>query len=132
VHGQSGVDDLVDDHDVAALDLGVEILQEADSIVALVVGSAVPGELEEVERMVDGQGAREVADERDARFHAPDEDRLSLREVAGELGTELAHAHADLAGVEEDFADALVERGGRAQDAFRSPYRAASRSKSRS
>jgi hypothetical protein len=82
--------------------------------------------------VVDRQRAREIADERDARLHAADENRLSAREVPGQVGAELPDARADLLGVEKDVADAIVERSRCAQDAFRSPYRAASRAKSRS
>ena len=90
--------------DVAALDLRVEVLQEADALVVL----AVARELDEVERVVDRDRAREVADERDARLQRADEQRLAARVVAGDLGADLAHAGADLVGVEEDLADAVV------------------------
>jgi hypothetical protein len=81
--------------------------------------------------VVDRNRAREVADERDARFQRADEHRLAPVVVARDLGAELADAGADLVAVEEDLADSLVERAD-AQDAFRNPYRVASRSKSRS
>ena len=48
---QPGVDDLVDDDDVAAGDLHVEVLEEADRLVAAHLGAAVAGELDEVERV---------------------------------------------------------------------------------
>jgi hypothetical protein len=128
MHGQAGVDDGVDEEDVAARDLRVEILEEADSVVVL----AVAGQLDEVERVVDLDGAREVADERDARLEGTDEQRFATRVVAGDLGAELADASRDLVGVEEDLADALVSFRGDRQDAFARPKRRASRSKSRS
>jgi hypothetical protein len=98
--------------------------------VALVLRRAVPGQLDEVERMVDRQGPREVGDERDAGLQRPDQERLPAGVVARDLGGELVDAGTDLVGVEEDLADPVVQQDG--QDAFRSPYRAASRSKSRS
>ena len=42
------------------------------------------------------------------RLQRADEQRLAARVVARQLGAELAHARADLVGVEEDLADALV------------------------
>jgi hypothetical protein len=86
-----------------------------------VVGCAVAGELDEVERMMDRHRAREVADERDARLQAPDEHRFPAREVACDVGAQLSHTRSDLVGVEEDLADALVESCRPGQDAFRSP-----------
>jgi hypothetical protein len=128
VHGQAGVDDRVDEDDVAALDLRIEVLEEADPLVVL----AVAGQLDEVERVVDRRRAREVADEGDAGFQRPDEERLPVGVVTRQLRSDLGDAASDLVGVEEDLADALVACGQRGQDAFRSPKRAASRSKSRS
>jgi hypothetical protein len=82
--------------------------------------------------VVDQDGAREVAEERQARLQRADEQRLAPRVVPGELGSELANAGTDLVGVEEDLADAFVACRQRAQDAFARPNRTASRSKSRS
>jgi hypothetical protein len=113
---------------VAPLDLGIEVLEEPDSLVAV----AVPGELDEVEAVVDLRRARQVTDERDAGLERADEQRLSTVIVAGDLRAELADAGRDLLGVEEYLADALVVCRQGAQDAFRNPKRAASRSKSRS
>src|SRR6266540_1063641 len=53
VHGQPGVDDLVDEDDVTALELGVEVLQEADSLVPAGLGASVSGQLDVVVRVVD-------------------------------------------------------------------------------
>jgi hypothetical protein len=93
---------------------------------------AVPRELDEVERVRDPDGARQVADERDACLQRSHEQRLAAVVVAREVRADLANARADFVRVEEDLADALVVWQERRQDAFRSPYRAASRSKSRS
>jgi hypothetical protein len=128
VHGQPGVDDGVAEDDVAARDLRVEVLQEADAL----AGLAVARQLDEVEIVVDRDGPRQVADERDARLQRADEQWFAPAVVAGELAAELADAPADLVGVEEDLADAFVVVGQNRQDAFWSPNRAASRSKSRS
>ena len=96
---------------------------------ALVLGRAVAGELDEVERMMDRQRAREVGDERDAGLQRADEQRLEPRVVLRDLATELRDTRGDLLGVEKNLADPVVEN---AQEAFRSPYLCASRSKSRS
>jgi hypothetical protein len=128
VHRQPGVDDGVDEDDAPPLDLRVEILEEADALVVL----AVARQLDEVEGVVDPRGAGEVADEGDARLERADEQRLLAGIVARELGAQLADAGADLVGVQEDLADALVSCRQGAQDAFLSPKRAARRSKSRS
>jgi hypothetical protein len=114
---------------VPALDLHRDVLEEADAVVALVLGGAVAGELDEVEGVVDRDGAREVGDERDARLQRGDEDRLEAFVVGGDLRSELRDPARQLVRVEENLADSLVED---AQEAFRSPYRCASRSKSRS
>jgi len=128
VHGHPGVDHVVDQQDVAAGDLRVEVLQEADSLVVL----AVARELDEVEVVMDRDGPRQVADERQARLQRPDEQRLGAGVVARQFGPELADAAAELVRIEKDVADPLVALDQRAQEAFRSPYRTARRSKSRS
>jgi len=133
VHRQARVDDGVGEQHVAALDLPVEILQEADALVAL----AVAGDLDEVERVERRRRARKVADERDAGFERADDQRLAAVVVVGDRGADLGDSCPDLGAVEEDLADppvdvASVTVGQRAQDAFCSPKRAARRSKSRS
>jgi hypothetical protein len=52
VHRQPGVDDGVHEHDVTAVDLGVQVLEEANAVVVL----AVAGELDEIEMVVDLDG----------------------------------------------------------------------------
>jgi len=117
---------------VPALQLERDVLEKPDPVGALVVALSVARELDEVERMVDRQGAREVADERDARFQGADQKRIEAGVLARQLAAELADTRRDLVGVEEDLPDTVVESFQEAQDAFRNPYRAARRSKSRS
>jgi hypothetical protein len=62
VHRQSGIDHRVDEQHVAPRDLGVEVLEEADSLA--VVG--VAGELDEIEGMERPCRERQVRDEGDA------------------------------------------------------------------
>jgi hypothetical protein len=117
---------------VAVLHRRVQILQQPYAVVAAGGRSPVAGQLDEVELVVDADRPREVADERDARLQRADEQRLAPVVVALQLAAELPYPRRDLLGVEEDLADPLVAWRQRAQDAFRRPYRAASRSKSRS
>ncbi len=105
----------------------VEILQEADPLVATRLGAGIARELEEVERVRDRDGAREVGDEGDAGFQRPDQDRLAAVVRVGDLLTKLLHASRERARVEIDVADSVVEQ---AQEALRRPYRDAIRSKS--
>jgi hypothetical protein len=114
---------------VPALDLDRDVLEEADAVVALVLGRPVAGQLDEVERVVDRERPGEVGDEGDAGLQRADEDRLEARVVRGDLVRKPCDAGRQLVGVQEDLADAIVED---VQEAFRSPYRCASRSKSRS
>jgi hypothetical protein len=71
--------------------------------------------------VVDRHRAREVADERDAGLERADEQRLLAGVVAAQLRGELPDPRADLVGVEEDLADALVRLEQRAQEAFCNP-----------
>ncbi len=87
------------------LDLGVQVLQEADSAAG---AFAVARQLDEVERVMRGNRPREIADERDARLQRPDEQRLLPGVVLGDLGADLPDTRTDLGGVEKDLADALV------------------------
>jgi hypothetical protein len=114
---------------VPALDLDRDILEEADPVVALVLGRAVAGELDEIERVVDRQAARKVGYEGDRRLQRRDQDRLEALVVPCNVGAELSDSRFELVRVEENLPDSLVEN---AQEAFRRPYRCASRSKSRS
>jgi hypothetical protein len=69
---------------------------------------AVPGELDEVERVRNRQRAREVGEEDDARLQRADEERLVAGEVTGDLGTELADPRGELVAREVDLADPRV------------------------
>jgi hypothetical protein len=133
VHGQAGVDHGIDEQDVAARDLRVEILQEPDSLVTL----AVAGDLDEVEGVQRPRRAGEVADERDARLERADQQWLAAGVVLCDRRADLSDTALNLALFEKDLADPCVgvaprARGQGAQDAFWRPYRAARRAKSRS
>jgi hypothetical protein len=90
VERQARVDHVLDDQDVAAGDLRVQILEEADAGMAALVGAGrVACELDEVEAMVDRQGAGQVRDEDDARLERRDEQRLATLVVTGDLAPQL-------------------------------------------
>jgi hypothetical protein len=83
---EAGVDDVLDDEDVAARELDVEVLQEANPCVAAEVAiAAVARELDEVEVVEDGQRPGEIGDEDEARLQRADEEGLRVRVVARDL-----------------------------------------------
>jgi hypothetical protein len=58
--------------------------------------------------MRDGNRAREVGEEEDARLQRGDEDRLAPLVVAGDLGAELRDARLNFAGREVDLTERLL------------------------
>jgi hypothetical protein len=125
---QPGIDDVLDDQDVPALDLDVEILQQPDPGGAAGLGvGAVAGELDEVDGVGDRERAREIGEERDRRLEGADEQRLSALVVAGDVASELAYPRGDLRRREVDLADPLVGL----YEAIGSLNRSASRAMSR-
>ena len=91
VEREARVDDVLDDQDVAARDLRVEILEEADPRMAALVGAGrVARELDEVEAVVDRERAGQVGNEDDARLERGDEQRLPVFVVARDVAPELA------------------------------------------
>jgi hypothetical protein len=109
VEREAGVDDVLDDHDVASGDLGVEVLEQADAGVPALVGAGcVARELQKVEAVWDPERAREVGDEDDARLQRRDEERLAAVVVARELAAELADTRLQLLPREVDLAEAAA------------------------
>src|SRR4051794_41962648 len=99
---------------MAAGDLAVEILEQADACMAALVGPrGIAGELEEVEPVRYPQRARKVGDEDDARLELRNEQRLASVVVALQVAAELAPARLQLlvGGVD------LAEAGAAAYDA---------------
>ena len=103
---QTGVDDVLDKDHVPALELRVEVLEQADPArpAELRIG-AEAGELDEVDRVEDRDRPREVGEEDDRRLERRDEQRLAALVVAGDLRAELANARLDLFRSEVDLAD---------------------------
>jgi hypothetical protein len=112
---------------MATLDRRLEILDQPGGFA--VVLATVAGELDEIELVRHGHGAREVGDEDRARLERRDQERVLARVVARDLGAELPDALGDLGGREVDLADTRVGRGG--QLVRVSLYRWARRSMSR-
>src|SRR6476660_9149458 len=110
VERQAGVDDVLDDQDVAVSDVEVEVLEEADLLVSAHPRAAVAGELDEVDRVQDRHGAREVGGEDETRLERRHEDGLATCEVTRDLGAELPDAHGKLRPREVDLADPVVCR----------------------
>jgi len=128
VQRQAGVDDVLDDDDVPARDLAVQILEQPDArMAALVRARGVARELEEVDPVRDAQRARQVGDEDEARFQRRDEQRLAAVVVAAQLAPELTDARLQLPAREVDLAEARAAT----YDASSSRYRSARRSMSR-
>jgi hypothetical protein len=94
---------------VPADDVDVEVLDQPDALRAAGPGRrAVPGQLDEVEPVVDRQRARELREEDEARLERADEDGLQALVVARDLPPELVDARAELVGAEVDLPDSLV------------------------
>ncbi len=107
--GQPRVDDVLDDDQVAAFELGVEILEQADSVrAARLDAGPVAGQLDEVDGVDDRQRAREVGEEDQARLQRADEQRLAAGVVARDLGAELTDACRELLGGEVDVAEPWI------------------------
>jgi hypothetical protein len=138
VQRQPGVDDVLDDHDVAPFDRGVEVLEEPDRGRSARLVGRVAGELDEVDVVQDPDRPGQVGEEDEARLQGRDEERLPAVVVRGDLGAQLGDAGGDLLGREVDLADALVRGDVRAEAgteirqlaSFR-PYRCPRRSMSR-
>jgi hypothetical protein len=99
--GEAGVEDVFDDDDVLALDGVVDVLDELDGAGGD-AGSAVAGDGNEVEGVVDTDGAGEVGEEDGCTLEDPDEDDRLAGVVGGDLGTDGFGAFGDLFFGEED------------------------------
>jgi len=113
---------------VASRDLRIQILEEPDAGMAALVGAGrVACELDEVEAVVDRQGAGQVRDEDDARLERRDEQRLPTFVVTGDLAPELPDTRAQLLAREVDVPEPRLG----SYDASSRWYRSARRSMSR-
>ena len=108
--------------------LAVEVFEQADSRVAAGVSRrAVARELDEVEAVLDREGAGEIGDEYETRLERRNEQRLLALVVPRDLGAQLSDTRVQLLPSEVD----LTEPGLGPYDASSSWYLSASRSMSR-
>ena len=99
---EAGVEDVFDDDDVLALDGVVDVLDELDGAGGD-AGAAVAGDGDEVECVVDLNGAGEVGEEDGRAFEDADEDDGLAGVVGGDLCADLAGAIGDLLFGEENL-----------------------------
>ena len=107
---QPGVDDVLDDDDLPAFDARVQVLDEPDRRRPAGLVGGVAGQLDEVDVVEDGQRAREVGEEDEARLQRRDEQRLAAGVVARDLRAELPDARGELRPREVDLPDPAVGR----------------------
>ena len=100
--GEAGVEDVFDEDDVLAFDGVVDVLDKLDGTGGD-AGAAVTGDGDEVEGIVDPDGASEVGEEDGGPFEDPDEDDGLAFVVGGDLCSDLAGAVGDLLFGDEDF-----------------------------
>src|SRR5215217_2440972 len=110
---QPGVHDVLHDQDVAALERGVEVLEDPHDAGGVRRG-AVGGDGHEVDLARDLDLAHQVAEEEDGALEDADQEQVLVRVVAGDLGAELADAVLQVVGLDDDLADGFVAQHGRA------------------
>src|SRR6266550_2054249 len=108
VQRQAGVDHVLDDEHVAALDRPVQVLQQPHPLVPPRDGAVIAGELDEIEFVERRDRSREVGEEEQGAFERRDEQEVEAGVVGGDLGAHLADARLDLLGGEVGLADAKV------------------------
>ena len=99
--GKAGVEDVFDDDDVLAFNGVVDVFDEFDGARGD-AGAAVTGDGNEVEGVVDVDGAGEVGEEDGCAFEDSDEDDGLAGVVGGDLGADGFGAFGDLLFGEED------------------------------
>ena len=110
--GEAGVEDVFDDDDVLALDGVVNVLDELDGAGGD-TGAAVAGDGDEVEGVVDLDGAGEIGEEDGCAFEDTNEDDGLASVIGGDLGSDSLGTLGDLLFGEEDrHGFGRGERGG--------------------
>jgi hypothetical protein len=99
--GEAGVEDVFDEDDVFAFDGIVDVLYELDGAGGD-LGAAVAGDGDEVEGVVDLDGAGEVGEEDGSAFEDADEDDAVSGVVGGDLLADGVDAGGDLLFGEEN------------------------------
>jgi hypothetical protein len=100
--GEASVEDVFDEDDVLAFDGVVDVLDELDGTGGD-AGAAVTGDGDEVEGIVDPDGASEIGEEDGGAFENSDEDDGLAFVVGSDLCSDLAGAVGDLLFGDEDF-----------------------------
>jgi hypothetical protein len=108
VQREPGVDDVLDEEDVAIADVCVEVFEQPDPTNPAELAPVVPRELHEVDPVHEGRRAGEIGQEDEAPLERADEERLAARVVLGDSTAELSDAHPDLLGGQVDLTDAVV------------------------
>src|SRR6478672_9309070 len=103
---QAGVDDVLDDEHVAAADVGVEVLEDADDAGGLRAG-AVGRDRHPVHRRGAGEGTHEVGHDDDGTLEDTDEEELLALVVLPDVGGELGEAGLDLLLGEQDLGQVI-------------------------
>src|SRR5262249_500939 len=101
-------DDVLDDHDVATLDRPVQVLQQANPLVAAGRGAPVAGELDEIDFVGRMHCAREVGEEEERSLQRRDEDWIEALVVSPDLRAKLPGGALNLLGGEVRLADPEV------------------------
>src|SRR5829696_8018518 len=104
---QARVDDVLDDEDVATLDRGVEVLEDADDPRGL-RRRAIGGDGHEVDLARDVERPHEIRQEEDGALEHADEERLAALVVLRDLSAQLSDATGQLVGLDQDLADGGV------------------------
>jgi len=99
--GEAGVEDVFDDDDVFALDGVVDVFDELDGS-GRDTGTAVAGDGDEVEGVIDADGAGEVSEEDGCAFEDAYQDNGLAGVIGGDLGADGFGAFGDLFFGEED------------------------------
>ena len=109
LEGEAGVEDVLDDQDVAVLDVDVEVLDDADGAGGL-GAVAVAGHGHEVDGQIGVDGAHQVAHEHDGTAQDGDEDQVLTLVILGDLSAQaLDHIRNVLLG-EQDLLDIRMHR----------------------
>src|SRR5205807_269746 len=119
--GQARIDDVLDQQDVAAGDLDIEILDQPHGA-ALGGGAAVAGDGHEVHGDRDRDRAAEVGDEVDGSLQHRDQQGKTAGVVPGDVPREPGDPGGDLLLREEDLLDVFRGTRHRAAAAGCSPY----------
>ena len=109
LHGQTGVDDVLDDHDVTAGDVVVKVLDEAHDAGRFGV-LTVAGNGDEVHVNGAVHAAAEVDIEKGSALEHADEDGTLVAELFGQLSAELLHACGNGFFGKKDTLDVLFRR----------------------